>query len=179
MARIAWAFWLAVWPAFAGPARTPSPALSPRDVVEAQLAALRANDEPDTDAGIRTAFRFASPDNKKSTGPIERFVEMVKNPHYAPLLNHRAAHLSETTEKGDLARIKVTVIGADGTEAAFVWVLERVRAPECAACWMTSTVMRVESKNSPFQVARSSYRGKDSSSDIPPPIAVRSASVRS
>ena len=139
--------------ALSGAALEPSPKLTPRDVVEAQLAALRSNDEPEADAGIRTAFRFASPENKRTTGPVERFIEMVKNPLYAPLLNHRTAHLSETTEKDDLARIKVTLIAADGEEAAFVWILARVRAQGCDGCWMTSTVMRVEAKDSPFKVA--------------------------
>ena len=136
----------------------PSPELTPREVVETQLAALKANDEPETDTGIRTAFRFASPENKRSTGPIERFVGMVKNPLYSPLLNHRAAHLSETTQKDDLARIKVTLIASDGEEAAFVWILARVRTEECGRCWLTSTVMRVEAKESPFKVARASRR---------------------
>jgi hypothetical protein len=131
----------------------PSPKLTPRDVVEAQLAALRTNDDPEPDAGIRTAFRFASPENKRSTGPVEHFIEMVKNPLYAALLNHRTAALSDTTQKGNLARIKVSLIGADGEEAAFVWILERVHTPDCAGCWMTSTVMRVEAKDSPFKVA--------------------------
>ena len=131
----------------------PSPNLTPQEVVEAQLAALRTNDEPSPDDGIRTAFRFASPENKRSTGPIERFIEMVKNPLYAPLLNHRTAHLSDTTQKDDLARIKVTLVGADGQESAFVWILARVNSEECAGCWMTATVMRVDAKDSPFKVA--------------------------
>ena len=131
----------------------PSPNLTPQEVVEAQLAALRTNDEPSPDDGIRTAFRFASPENKRSTGPIERFIEMVKNPLYAPLLNHRTAHLSDTTQKDDLARIKVTLVGADGQESAFVWILARVSSEECAGCWMTATVMRVDAKDSPFKVA--------------------------
>ncbi len=134
-------------------AHAPSPKLTPREVVEAQLAALRSNDEPSPDDGIRTAFRFASPENKRSTGPVERFIEMVRNPLYAPLLNHRTAVVSDTTQKGDLARIKVTLIAADGQEAAFVWILARVTTDECAGCWMTSTVMRVEAKDSPFKVA--------------------------
>ncbi|MEZ5363271.1 MAG: DUF4864 domain-containing protein [Bryobacterales bacterium] len=138
----------------AATASSPSPDLTPREVVEAQLAAFRSNDEPTADAGIaRTAFRFASPENRRSTGPVEHFIAMVKNPLYAPLLNHRSAHLSDTTEKGDLARIKVTVLPEHGEEAAFVWILSRVRAEDCAGCWMTATVMRVDSKNSPFGIA--------------------------
>ena len=150
-------FRLAIVLAFAaiafGAALDPAPELTPRDVVEAQLSALRSNDEPQPDAGIRTAFRFASPENRRTTGPVERFIEMVKNPLYAPLLNHRTAHLSDTTRKDDLARIKVTLIAADGEEAAFVWILSRVQMDGCDGCWMTSTVMRVEAKDSPFKVA--------------------------
>jgi hypothetical protein len=144
---------LAFAAAVSGAPGEPSPKLSPREVVEAQLAALRSNDEPVPDAGIRTAFRFASPENRRSTGPVERFIAMVRNPLYAPLLNHRTAHLSDTTEKDDLARIKVTLIAAGGEEAAFVWILARVRTEECGLCWLTSTVMRVEAKDSPFKVA--------------------------
>ena len=55
--------------------------------------------------------------------------------------------------KDELARIKVTVLPEHGEEAAFVWILARVRAEGCDGCWMTSTVMRVESKHSPFSVA--------------------------
>jgi hypothetical protein len=151
-----WGILLIASAASGAPAIEPSPALSPREVVEAQIAAFRANDDPVPDSGIRTAFRFASPQNQRSTGPIERFIAMVKNPLYAPLLNHRAAHLSDTTQKDGLARIKVSVISTDGKEAAFVWILERVSAPGCERCWMTSTVMRVDVKDSPFQVARAS-----------------------
>ena len=75
---------------------------------------------------------------------------MVKNPTYAPLLNHRAASLSETTQVGDQARIKVTLLDSEGAEAAYVWLLGRRREPPCGGCWFTQTVMRVEVRNSPF-----------------------------
>ena len=52
----------------------PSAELAPEEVVAAQLHALRQNDPANRDAGIRIAFRFASPGNRQVTGPIERFI---------------------------------------------------------------------------------------------------------
>lgn len=132
----------------AEPAAEPSPGLSPRDVVEAQLAAFKRNDEPHPDDGIRVAFRFASPQNRLVTGPIERFIEMLKAPTYRSLLNHRVASISETTLRDDLARIKVTLVDAEGHTNAFVWILRRQSEPPCVGCWLTDVVMRVDVANS-------------------------------
>ena len=137
----------------AEPATSPDADLSPREVVEAQLAALQQNDVPETDEGIRIAFRFASPDNRQTTGPIERFARMLHAPAYSALLNHKARSLSETTEVRDMARIKVTLVAASGEQYAYVWILSRQSGPPCAGCWMTDTVLRVEVRNSPFQTA--------------------------
>jgi hypothetical protein len=41
--------------------RTPDPALSPAEVVEIQLAALQANDAPQTDTGIAQTWAFTRP----------------------------------------------------------------------------------------------------------------------
>ncbi len=131
----------------------PTPALSPRQVVEAQLAAMQRNDDPEPDAGIRTAFLFASPSNREMTGPVERFIEMVKQPGYDALLNHRSSSLSPTTEKGGQARIKVHLIDAKGKESAFVWILSKQTDAPCKGCWMTDSVFRVDIGQSPFQVA--------------------------
>lgn len=59
------------------------PSLSPQDVVRIQLEALRAD-------RIDIVFKFASPRNKAHTGPLSRFVGMLKSPTYAAMLNHRA-----------------------------------------------------------------------------------------
>ena len=59
-----------------GETLVPDPALSPGDVVRIQLEALRRNDEQDR--GIAVAFRFASPANRTNTGPLSRFIAMIK-----------------------------------------------------------------------------------------------------
>ena len=134
-------------------AAAPSPDLEPHEVVEAQLAAFRHNDEPEPDAGIRVAFGFASPANREITGPIERFIAMIKQPGYDILIQHQRSSLSETTKKGDQARIKVHLLDREGGEAAVVWILSRQTEKPYERCWMTDSVFRVDIGKSPFQVA--------------------------
>ena len=54
-------------------ASRPSPALMPLDVVQSQLSALQAGD-------VRRCFEFASPTNKKATGPWQRFEMSAQHP---------------------------------------------------------------------------------------------------
>lgn len=54
----------------------PDPRLSPADVVRIQLESLRTNGLSDN--GIDTTYRFASPSNKKVTGPYARFAQMTE-----------------------------------------------------------------------------------------------------
>ena len=58
-------------------ALAPRPELSPEEVIRIQLEALRHNDEQDR--GIEVAFRFASPANRASTGPLPRFIRMIEH----------------------------------------------------------------------------------------------------
>ncbi len=60
------------------PQTEPDPSLSSQDVVSIQIEALRTNDTPYEDRGIEVTFNFASPTNKRMTGPLERFKVMVR-----------------------------------------------------------------------------------------------------
>ena len=64
----------------------PNPCLNPSDVVRVQLNAMQQNGP--SNFGIEVTFRFASPSNKRFTGPLKRFIQLVKNPSYKHLLNH-------------------------------------------------------------------------------------------
>ncbi len=50
-----------------------------------------AQRHPYEDRGIEVTFNFASPTNKRMTGPLERFKVMVRNSVYGPMINHRSA----------------------------------------------------------------------------------------
>lgn len=146
---------IATAPTFAGEQPTePNPKLTAEAVVAAQLHALAHNDEPQPDQGIRIAFRFASPDNKKTTGPVDRFIRMVRGPTYALMLNHRSARFGEMMMVEDSARQKVTLTTADGGRATYVFILSKQPGPPCPGCWMTDAVIRTPNHLPGEQIAR-------------------------
>jgi hypothetical protein len=123
---------------YANRAPSPNPDLSPGEVVRLQLDALRRNGELGRDAGIATAFRFASTANRAATGPLERFAEMLKNSLYRPMLDHASAEFGPVQSEGDVARVQVVLFGRKGEVAAYDFTLSR---DEETACWLTDGVM--------------------------------------
>ncbi|NJK81551.1 MAG: DUF4864 domain-containing protein [Chloroflexaceae bacterium] len=121
----------------------PSPDLSPADVVRIQVAAMQNNDIPAPDSGIRTAFGFASPSNRRVTGPVERFIDLVKNPQYRDLVNAESATYSEPVFENGNATIEVSVINADSKLVRYRFVLSRQEDWPFEDCWMTDAVMRI------------------------------------
>lgn len=148
---VLWASCTSAQQAASPPAVEPSPELTPEEVVSAQLAALKSNDADDN--GIRITFRFASPGNKKATGPIERFIEMVKNPMYRPMLNYRSDFREPVEVSEGVAKQLVTLIDADGRHASYVFVLSRQTEGACIGCWMTDSVVRVKVQPGAIKVA--------------------------
>lgn len=123
------------------PARAPDPSLRPEEVVQVQLDALRENDRPEHDAGIAVAFRFASPENRAAIGPLRRFARVVKRPPYSVLVNHRTAYVGRAYRAGSQARVRVAVVGSDGSAAGFVWELSRQEVGENQGSWLTDSVI--------------------------------------
>jgi hypothetical protein len=121
----------------------PSPDLSPEEVVRVQVEALATNDTPYSDAGIEAAFTFASPANKRSTGPLERFQTLFDTPAYGPMIDHATATYSEPTVDGTTAQVGVILIGADGQEIGYLFRLSKQTSPPYANCWMTDAVVPV------------------------------------
>jgi len=133
----------------AGPEPEPSPELGAADVVRIQVEALGSNDHPRTDAGVRTAFRFASPGNRSATGPLPHFARMVHSADYADLLAFSHADYGPVRLDGDVAFQEVTVVHADGRRATFVFALSRQRGGACDGCWMTDGVVRRDAPTLP------------------------------
>ena len=129
-------------PVASGPA--PSPAMSPAEVVRAVTEAMRHNDSPGPDSGIATAFRFASPANRMQTGPLERFIPMVKNPAYAALLNCTAVELGPGDGDESHARQIVTVTTPAGNKVTYLFGLTKQTYGTYKDCWMTDAVMPVQ-----------------------------------
>lgn len=127
---------LAMW------APHPAPRLTPADVVGIVLTALQHNDDPTPDAGIATTFEFASPANRIETGPLERFALLLKNPAYRPMLGFRSATRGRVEIDGNHARERVVLVGKDGSQVTYVFLLTKQADGPYANCWMTDGVIR-------------------------------------
>lgn len=124
--------------------KTPSPELSPKDVVEIVLGSMANNDSPSPDAGLQQAFEFASPSNKQSTGPFWHFKAIVEQPAYAPLINHTRRKLGEPEFAGNnTASIPIMVVGSNGEVAGYLWSLSKQSGGDYQDSWMTDSVRRI------------------------------------
>ena len=124
--------------------KTPSPEFSPKDVVEIVLGSMANNDSPSPDAGLQQAFEFASPLNKRSTGPFWHFKAIVEQPAYAPLINHTRRKLGEPEFAGNnTASIPIMVVGSNGEVAGYLWSLSKQSGGDYQDSWMTDSVRRI------------------------------------
>ena len=126
------------------PRTEPDPSLSPQDVVSIQIEALRNNDTPYENRGIEVTFNFASPTNKRMTGPIERFELMVRNPIYGPMINHRTAKYENLMIEGEIAQLDVILTSKDGEYLGYRFTLSRQHDNRYEGSWMTDAVIRFD-----------------------------------
>jgi len=119
----------------------PNNGIEPFQVVKIQLRSLKQNDNPKKDNGIEQTWEFAHPNNKKNTGPLERFKLMIKGKSYGVLLNHLDHKVVEINSSNLRALFEVTVLDKDKTYYKFNWTVEKytVEGP-LKGCWLTTMV---------------------------------------
>ena len=120
--------------------RSPDTGLNPIDVVAIQLEALRMNDKPYSDAGIAQTWAFAHPDNKRITGPLERFSRMLKSDPFRILIDHKEHAIEPVAKTETEALFAVRVVATDGREYGYRWNVSKVISGTFAGAWMTSAV---------------------------------------
>ena len=121
----------------------PSEDEGPGQVVARQVAALADNDDPYPDAGILTAYNFASPANRRQTGPRDRFVRMVESPPYDTLVDHAEAVSGPVEREENYAEQRLTVTGADGRTRTYEFGLSLQSKGRFRGCWLTDRVLVV------------------------------------
>src|SRR5439155_13415916 len=82
--------------------------------------------------------------NKAVTGPIDRFIPMVKNPLYLPMLNHQSAEYGVVDIRDDQAHQLVILTTPRGEKVYYIFQLSKQAEGEFKDCWMTDGVYRVE-----------------------------------
>jgi hypothetical protein len=122
----------------------PNSELQPGEVVQIIIDALAENDYPFIDAGIETTFNFASPANKVSAGPLERFVMLVKGPVFGKMINHRDSTLSKVIFEGNKALRLVQIVGENNETLYFAFRLGLQQEGDYAGMWLTEAVWPLE-----------------------------------
>ena len=121
---------------------SPRALLAAEDVVRIQVdALLESEDKP---YGICQCFCFASPSNRRVTGPIARFASMFDRPPYDVFLTSRKALVGSSHESGREARVVVTFVNDDELRV-FQFELSRQQEEPYQDCWMTDRVFDVTS----------------------------------
>ena len=134
------------------PEINPSPEYLPEEVVGIQMRALGNNDKPFSNAGIELTFRFASPSNKVSTGPLERFTRLFSGAAYEPMLNHQFLEVGESEIRGDRARVPVRIETPEGKRIVYLFALSRQSEAPFVDCWMTDGVTPIQMADSDMPV---------------------------
>ena len=118
----------------------PTKNLTAFDVVKIQLTALKNNNKPSKNAGIKQTWIFAHPKNKKSTGPYERFEKMLLGNQYNFLLNHDSHKIKLITNSKNTYIYNIELISKEKKMYFYEWHLERSSTDECSNCWFTTIV---------------------------------------
>ena len=119
----------------------PSSNLKPFEVLMIQLNSLKNNNSPYKDAGIEQTWEFAHPVNKASTGPLERFKQMIYGKSYKILISHENTKTIILKKSSDKFVFKVYVLSKDKKKYYYIWQMEKVkREGKLKDCWMTTGV---------------------------------------
>ena len=119
----------------------PNIEIEPDQVVKIQLSSLMNNDQPNIDDGIKQTWEFAHPSNKKYTGPLPKFINLLKSASYKMLINHLDNEIIEVFKSNNQYGFEVTILGNDKKYYKFQWVVEKYydEGP-LKDCWLTTSV---------------------------------------
>mgnify|MGYP001024303656 CR=1 FL=1 len=116
----------------------PVPTLSPAEVVTIQLQALRSNDE--SDKGIEIAFRFASPRNRRFTGPVSKFASLFESETFSPMLDPADTEFLRPRKSATVVIQPVRLIARDGRVLIYLFLLSKQNQDPYRDCWMVEGV---------------------------------------
>jgi hypothetical protein len=79
-------------------------------------------------------------DNKRATGPLRRFAQMINGPLYQILLGHRSHEIKEVSRSDNEAVFAVTVTSQTGAVVGYRCSVAKVAEGANAGAWMTTEV---------------------------------------
>ena len=119
----------------------PNSSIKPKEVIQIQLTGLMKNDDTFKDSGIEQTWNFAHPDNKKNTGPLASFKQMIKGRSYQMLIGHISHTITEIDSSDKWAQFEVIILDQKKVYHKFNWQVEKytVDGP-LKDCWLTTMV---------------------------------------
>jgi hypothetical protein len=118
----------------------PTKNLTAYDVIKIQLNALKNNNKPKINSGIEQTWMFAHPENKKITGPYDRFQKMLLGDQYKFLLNHESHKIKLIMNSKNIYIYNVELISSNKKMYFYEWHLEKSTTKNCNDCWFTTRV---------------------------------------
>ena len=119
----------------------PNISLKPIDVISIQLNSLQRNNIPFKDAGIEQVWEFAHPNNKRITGPLEKFKKMIYGKSYQMLIKHVNSEITILSEDTNRKVYKIFILSSDKKRYSYIWQIEKVQTEgDLKDCWMTTSV---------------------------------------
>ena len=119
----------------------PNNKIDPKQVVKIQLIGLMKNNNPSKNYGIRQTWEFAHSNNQKVTGPLDRFIIMIKGDSYKVLLNHTEHEIKELQITNSSAFYEVTILDKGKSYYKFNWQVEKyLKDGPLKDCWLTTMV---------------------------------------
>ena len=119
----------------------PNSEIKPSEVVKIQLLGLQKNNDVFEDSGIEQTWNFAHPNNKKVTGPLDRFKRMIKGNNYQMMINHLSHTITQVRGGDSWAQFEVIILDKEKIYHKFNWQVEKyiVDGP-LKNCWLTTMV---------------------------------------
>ncbi len=119
----------------------PNIEIDPVKVVNIQLNGLMNNDNRYKNHGIKHTWEFAHPSNKKYTGPLNKFINLLQGENYKMLLNHLDNEIIEVFKSANKYGFEVTILGKDKKYYKFRWIVEKYYDDgPLKDCWLTTSV---------------------------------------
>ena len=115
--------------------------IKPSEVIKIQLAGLQKNDYEFKDSGIEQTWKFAHPNNKKITGPLDNFKRMIKGDSYQMMINHLSHTVTQVGSGEKWAQFEVIILDKEKIYHKFNWQVEKytMEGP-LKDCWLTTMV---------------------------------------
>ena len=119
----------------------PNSNIKPAEVVKIQLLGLQKNNDVFEDSGIEQTWNFAHPNNKKATGPLDKFKTMIKSNNYQMMINHISHTITQIRGGDNWAQFEVIILDKNKIYHKFNWQVEKYNEDgPLKDCWLTTMV---------------------------------------